>query len=216
MGDGSFRGLREVGFCQYKKRCASQQRGNFPKVSFVHLRTNRHEKEYGEMKLGIIAALGCAGVMGACAGLGLGDVVQPPRFSVASGRQAELRLLGPSAARPLGGATIRLWAHVENPNPLGLALSAVQGSLALEGTKAANVDFPLGVPLLAGQDTVIPLDINVSFSDLPGLADVAARLLTRSSVNYRLDGTVTVNAGPLGNPRFGPSTLLDGTLSIRR
>jgi hypothetical protein len=78
------------------------------------------------------------------------------------------------------------------------------------------VDFPLGLPLLAGQDTVIPLDINVSFSDLPGLADVAVRLATRSSVNYQLNGTVAVNAGPLGTPRFGPSTLLNGTLSIRR
>jgi hypothetical protein len=89
-------------------------------------------------------------------------------------------------------------------------------ALALEGTRAADVDFPLGLPLLAGQDTVIPLDINVSFSDLPGLADVAVRLATRSSVNYQLDGTVAVNAGPLGTPRFGPSTLLNGTLSIRR
>jgi hypothetical protein len=111
---------------------------------------------------------------------------------------------------------VRLWARVDNPNALGISLSAVQGALALEGTKAADVDFPLGLPLLAGQDTIIPLDINISFSDLPGLADVAARLLTRSSVNYRLDGTVTVNAGPLGNPSFGPSTLLDGSLSIRR
>ncbi|HEY0673541.1 MAG TPA: LEA type 2 family protein [Longimicrobiales bacterium] len=168
------------------------------------------------MKLGIIATLGCAAVIAGCAGLGLADVIQPPRFSVADGRQAELRLLGPSSSRPLGGAAIRLWARVENPNALGLSLTAVQGALALEGTRAADVDFPLGVPLLAGQDTVIPLDINVSFSDLPGLADVAARLVTRSSVNYQLDGTVTVNAGPLGNPRFGPSTLLNGTLAIRR
>lgn len=168
------------------------------------------------MKLGIVATLGCAAIIGGCAGLGLGDVIQAPRFSVASGRQAELRLLAPGSGRPLGGAAIRLWARVENPNPLGLSLRAVQGSLALEGTKAADVDFPLGVPLLSGQDTVIPLDINVSFSDLPGLANLASRLLTRSSVNYRLDGTVTVNAGPLGNPKFGPSTLLDGTMSIRR
>jgi hypothetical protein len=143
-------------------------------------------------------------------------VIQPPRFSVASGSQAELRLVGPSAGRPLGGAAVRLWARVENPNALGISLRGVQGALALDGTKAADVDFPLGLPLLAGQDTVIPLDINISFSDLPGLADVAARLITRNSVNYRLDGTVTVNAGPLGNPSFGPSTLLDGSLSIRR
>jgi hypothetical protein len=160
--------------------------------------------------------LGCAAVAGACAGLNLGDVIQPPRFAVASGRQAELRLLAPGSGRPLGGAAIRLWAHVENPNGIGLSLRAVQGSLALEDTKAADVDFPLGLPLLAGQDTVIPLDINISFSDLPGLAEVAARLVTRNSVNYRLDGTVSVNAGPLGSPTFGPSTLLNGTLSIRR
>lgn len=168
------------------------------------------------MKLGIIATLGCAAGLAACAGLGLGDVIQAPRFAVAEGRQAELRLLGPAAGRPLGGAAIRLWAHVENPNPLGIALSHVAGSLSLEGTRTGNFDFPLGVPLLAGQDTVIPLDISVSFSDLPGLADVASRLLTRSSVNYQFDGTVTVNAGALGNPSFGPSTLLNGNLTIRR
>ena len=168
------------------------------------------------MRLGLIATLGCAVMLGSCAGLGLGDILQAPRFSVASGRQAELRLVGPSAGRPLGGAAVRLWARVENPNALGLSLAAVRGALALEGTKAADVNFPLGLPLRAGQDTVIPLDINISFSDLPGLADVATRLLTRNSVNYRLDGTVTVNAGPLGNPSFGPSTLLDGNLSVRR
>src|SRR5215208_2840504 len=126
----------------------------------MHFPTACHVQEH-KMKLGLIATLGCAAVIGACAGLGLGDVIQPPRFSVASGRQAELRLLGPTAGRPLGGASIRLWAHVENPNPLGLALTAVQGTFALEGTKAADVDFPLGVPLLAGQDTVIPLDLNI-------------------------------------------------------
>ena len=130
------------------------------------------------MKLGLIATLGCAIVIGGCAGLGLADVIQAPRFSVASGTQAELRLVGPSAGRPLGGAAVRLWARVENPNALGISLRAVQGALALDGTKAADVDFPLGLPLLAGQDTVIPLDINISFSDLPGLADVATRLLT--------------------------------------
>ena len=168
------------------------------------------------MKLGLIITLGCAAVIGGCAGLGLGDLIRAPEFSVASGRQAELRLIGPSSARPLGGASVRLWARVQNPNSLGISLTAVQGALALEGTKAADVDFPLGVPLLAGQDTVIPLDINISFSDLPGLADVAARLVTRSSVNYQLNGTVSVNAGPLGNPRFGPTTLLNGSLAIRR
>ena len=162
--------------------------------------------------LALAAALSLTG----CAGLGLGDVIQAPQFSVAQGRQAELRLAGPSIQNPLGGATIRVWANVKNPNPLGIALTALDGFLSLEGTRAANVSFPLGLPLLANQDTVIPLDLTVRFSDLPGLADVASRLLTRSNVGYQLDGTVTVDAGVLGQPKFGPSTLLRGDLVVRR
>jgi len=164
--------------------------------------------------LALILAVGAGAT--ACAGLNLGDVLQAPRFSVAAGRQAELRLVGPSSQNPLGGAGVRLWARVQNPNPFGLALAALQGTLALEGTRAANVDFPLGVPLLASADTVIPLDITIGFSDLPGLANLASRLLTRSSVAYQLDGTVTVDAGALGRPKFGPSRLLAGNLVVRR
>lgn len=162
--------------------------------------------------LTLITAVWLAG----CAGLGLNDVIQAPQFSVAQGRNAELRLVGPSVQSPLGGASIRLWANVRNPNPLGIALSALEGSLALEGTRAANVSFPLGVPLLANQDTIIPLDVTIRFSDLPGLADLASRLLTRSSIAYQLDGTVTVDAGVLGQPKFGPSTWLRGDVAVRR
>ena len=152
-----------------------------------------------------------------CAALeSLREVLQAPRFSQASGRQTELRLLGPSSQRPLGGAAVRIWTRVENPNSLGLTLSRVAGNLYLEGTRAADVNLPLGLPLRAQQDTVIPLDIAFSFSDLPELADVAARLLTRSSVGYRMEGTLTLDAGAFGQPSFGPSTLLQGDVPIRR
>ncbi len=156
------------------------------------------------------------GLLGAASCATLRDVVQAPRFSVASGRSAELRLLGPSLQNPLGGAAIRIWARVENPNPVGFTVAGVTGSLFLEDTRAANVDFPLGIPLLAAQDTVIPLDISLRWSDLPGLADIATRLITRSAVGYRLDGTVRVDAGVLGQPSFGPSTLLRGELTVSR
>lgn len=163
-----------------------------------------------------ILTVALAVMLAGCAGLGLNDVIQAPQFSVAQGRAAELRLVGPSSQSPMGGASIRLWANVRNPNPLGISLAALDGFLALEGTRAANVSFPLGVPLLANQDTIIPLDVTIRFSDLPGLADVASRLLTRSSVAYQLDGTVTVDAGVLGQPKFGPSTLLRGDVAVRR
>jgi len=155
----------------------------------------------------VLAAASCATLQ---------NVVQPPRFSVASGRQAELRLTGPTARSPLGGATIRIWANVQNPNALGLTLAAMRGNLFLDDTRAADVDFPLGLPLLANQDTVIPLDITIGFNDLPGLANVASRWLTRNSIGYRLDGTVSVDAGLLGQPTFGPNTWMRGDLVIRR
>ena len=156
-------------------------------------------------------------VLGAVAGCAtLRNVIQPPEFREADGRDAEFRLVGPSADRPLGGAAVRLWAEVHNPNPLSLTLSALSGRLYVSDTRAADVDFPLGVPMLAGQDTVVPLDIGLSFSDLPALADVARRWLAGQTLPYRLDGTVTVDADALGQPTFGPSTLLTGELTVRR
>lgn len=146
----------------------------------------------------------------------LGQVLQPPRFEVASGRQAELRLLGPSLQRPLGGAEIRLWARISNPNPFQLTLATVQAALALEGTDAAEVDFPLGLPLPAAQDTVIPLDIAVSFANLPALANVLPQAVGRGLVDYRLHGRFSVDAGLLGQPSFGPMTLLQGAIETRR
>lgn len=165
------------------------------------------------------AALAVAGAVvgaAACASLGLGDVLAAPRFSEASGREASLRLLGPSAERPSGGAAIRIWARVENPNPVGLTLASLAGDLFLEDAPAATVDFPLGVPLPASGDTIIPLELSVNFEDIPGLADAATRALTGQPLDYRLDGTVSVDAGALGRPTFGPSTLLRGQLDVLR
>jgi hypothetical protein len=160
------------------------------------------------------AALAIVCTVAGCAAANtlLRDVLQAPVFEAAPGRQAELRLIGPSAQRPLGGATIRLFAHVRNPNPLGLTLSQLAGSLFLEGTQAAQVSFPLGVPLQAQGDAVVPLDISLSFSDVPNLAGVAQRALTGAPLAYRLDGSVTVDAGALGRPSFGPMNLLAGSV----
>lgn len=156
-------------------------------------------------------------LLAGCASLGaLATAVQPPRVDVASGREAEIRLLGPSAQNPLGGASVRLWANIGNPNPFGVTLAGLTGTLALEGTRAADVDFPWGLPLLAGQDTVVPLDISLSFSDLPGLSSVLTRAVTAGTVNYQLDGTMTLDAGVLGQPSFGPSNWLQGSIRTRR
>jgi hypothetical protein len=149
---------------------------------------------------------GCAGLdsLGA-----LGQLVQPPRFEQVPDRPAEIRLQG------LSGAGIRLWTKVSNPNPFGFRLGTLKGTLYLENSRAANADFPLGLSLGAGSESVIPIDISINFTDLPGLSGVGRRILAREAVPYRLEGTIGVDAGRLGQPVFGPMTLLRGETSGR-
>ncbi|HEX8318949.1 LEA type 2 family protein [Longimicrobium sp.] len=151
-----------------------------------------------------------------CAGLGLEQVLQAPSFRVDSGQQAQLRLLPPSMDRPTGGAAVRLYARVSNPNPVGLTLTRLIGSLSLSGREAADVSFPLGVPMQANGETVIPIDIAIDFSDVPGLLDVARNALSGRGINYQLNGTIGVDAGLLGQPSFGPMRLLEGDLRVTR
>jgi Late embryogenesis abundant protein len=154
-------------------------------------------------------------VFGACTNLNLQQVIQPPRFVQAPNQPAELRLLGPSANSPLGGAGVRIWLQVTNPNPFGFTVSTLRTDLSLEGNHAASGDFPLGLPLSAGQQTVVPLDLAVSFADVPALSRTIGRLAAGGSAAYRLDGTVGIDAGRFGTPTFGPMMLTTGQLQVR-
>jgi hypothetical protein len=158
----------------------------------------------------VLAGLLLFALQGCAAGLGqLGALVQPPRFEQIQDRPAEIRMAG------VTGAGVRLWTRVTNPNPFGLTLGTLKGTLYLDESRAADADFPLGLPLGAGGQSEIPIDISISFSDLPGLSGVARRILARQSVAYRLDGTIGVEAGRLGQPVFGPMTLLRGDTAVR-
>jgi hypothetical protein len=153
----------------------------------------------------------------ACASLGpLGEVIQPPRFAEARDRANEVRLLSPSLDQPLGGAAVRVWARVSNPNPFGFTLSTLRAELSLEGTRAATGDFPLGLPLGAGGESVIPLDLSISFADLPRLAEAIRRAASGRPLAYDVAGTIGVEAGPLGRPTFGPMPLFRGEVMVRR
>jgi hypothetical protein len=163
--------------------------------------------------IGLVLALTTAG----CATLGpLAQIVQPPRFRQADNQPAQIRLIAPSLRNPTGGAGVRIWLEVTNPNSFGFTLSTVNATLALEGTRAATGDFPLGLPLRAGEQSVVPLDLTVSFADVPGLASVARQAATGGAVDYQLDGTVGVEAGRLGTPTFGPMLLTRGELRAVR
>lgn len=166
-------------------------------------------------RLRMLAAITMGLVAASCATLGaLAQIVQPPRFTESRDREAEVVFHRPSRSQPLGGAGVRIWARVSNPNPFGLTLRALDGDLFLEGTRAAGVNFPLGLPLVARGDEVIPIELSVGFEDLPRLAQVISRGFG-GRVRYRVDGRVTVDAGPLGRPSFGPSTWLEGEARVR-
>ena len=107
-------------------------------------------------------------------------------------------------------------SFISNPNPFGFTLSTVNATLALQGTRAAAGDFPLGLPLGAGQQSVVPLDLSISFADVPGLAGVVRQVATGGAIDYQLDGTVGVVAGRLGPQTFGPMLLTRGNLRIVR
>lgn len=163
-----------------------------------------------------LAVLLLVGSCASCATLDqLKGVVQPPRFSQSDQHRPELRVLRPSGDLPMGGLGVRLWARVSNPNPFGLTLGTLKGTLFLEGTRGATADFPLGLPLQAGQTSEVPLDLSISLSDLPGLAGVVRQATEEQPIAYRLEGTVGVDAGRLGQPTFGPMTLLTGELTAR-
>jgi hypothetical protein len=162
---------------------------------------------------------GLAVVMGGtgCAGLGnLAQIIQPPRFEQAENQPPEIRIMPPSVSSPIGGAGVRIWLAVTNPNPFGFTLSTVNATLLLEGNRAATGDFPLGVPLTAGQRTVVPLDLSISFSDLPGLGGTLRQLAVGGTVGYQLNGTVGIDAGRFGMPTFGPMLLTRGDLRAVR
>ena len=168
-------------------------------------------------KLCLITVIPLLLVTSGCGGIAaLAQLVQPPRFSQADNQPAEIRFLPPSLSNPAGGAGVRVWLEVTNPNPFGFTLSTVAATLSLEGSRAAMGDFPLGLPLNAGQQTVVPLDLNVSFADIPGLAGALRQIAVGGTVGYELDGTVGVDAGRLGTPTFGPMRLTTGELRVRR
>jgi hypothetical protein len=161
-------------------------------------------------RVGVLVA--CV-LVGACAELSqLRALVQAPRFEEAQDHAPSIRLVGPGSGLPLGGASVRLWARVTNPNPFGLTLGTLQGTLYLDDQRAADATFPLGLPLAALGDTTVPIDLSISFSDLPGLADAVRRAVNRQPLAYHLEGTIGVDAGRLGQPVFGPLTLLRGNI----
>jgi hypothetical protein len=163
----------------------------------------------------VVVLLVCGGA--ACGTLApLAQLIQPPRFQHAADRQPEIRFMPPTASHPTGGAGVTLWVDVTNPNPFGFTLSTLDATLMLDGSRAATGTFPLGLPLQAAETTTIPVDLNIGFADIPGLANAVRQIGSGGSTPYQLDGTIGVDAGRLGQPTFGPMRLAGGELRVMR
>jgi hypothetical protein len=93
-----------------------------------------------------------------------------------------------------------------------MTLGTLRGTLHLEGSRAATIDFPLGLPLQARSEAEVTIDILVDFQDVPGLSEAISRALARQPIDYELEGTVSVETGAFGEPVFGPMTILRGEL----
>jgi hypothetical protein len=132
--------------------------------------------------------------------------VQPPRFEQDQASRSEIRLLG------VNGATVRIWTRVSNPNSFGVTLGTLRGTLHLESSRAATVDFPFGLPLQARGEEIVPIDISVDFRDVPGLGQAIARAVSRQPIAFEVEGTIGITAGRLGTQTLGPMTWLRGEL----
>lgn len=150
-----------------------------------------------------------------CAGLGLGSLIQPPTFQSADDRGSHYRLLAPSSDMPVGGVSLRIWTRVTNPNSFGVDLAGLTGALFLDDSRAATIDLPMGLPLPAARDTVIPVDLNVDLSDVPRLARVLGNAVGGGTVDYRVEGTIGVSSSTLGYHEFGPATIVSGAAPVR-
>lgn len=149
----------------------------------------------------IISSTGCAAALQSLQGL-----IQPPRFEQDDQSRSEIHLRGTT------GAAVRIWTRVSNPNSFGVTLGTLQGTLNLEGARAATVDFPLGLPMQAQSEEVVPIDISVDFRDVPGLGQAITRAIARQPIEFEIEGTIGVSAGPLGMQTLGPMTWLRGEL----
>jgi uncharacterized membrane protein YphA (DoxX/SURF4 family) len=177
------------------------------------MRTRQLYRHRSIWLLAALMLLGAVFLMAGCAAVtALGQLIQPPRFEQAD-QPAELRLMGPSISQPAGGAGVTLWIRVTNPNPFGFTVSTLDTTLLLEGQHAATGSFPLGLPLSPAQESVLPLDLTISFADLPGLANVLRQAVSRQPIGFQLDGTVGIDAGRYGQPTFGPMLLVRGEIA---
>ena len=133
-------------------------------------------------------------------------IIQTPRIEV---EETTLERLNPPGLGVEAGATLGLKLRIINPNPYGLKLNRVQGKFFLDGAETVGVDLPGFAVAPAGSST-LKTEINLPLNE--ATLSRLIKVVRGGSVTYRLDGTVTLDAGVFGKPTLGPYTVLQGRI----
>lgn len=152
-------------------------------------------------KLAFVAlALGLA----SCAPTSQQRLVYPPTVEIERIQLTSFSLPAPGRAAVAG---VRLDLNVDNPNPLPVRLVRLAGVLVLDGQEVGTVTVPdIRLPAQGRARQVAQLTLPVTVKTASTFLDIARG----QEVSYRLDGTLTADLGPLGQPTFGPFPLSQG------
>lgn len=151
--------------------------------------------------LALMAAVACA--PGA-------RVVSPPTFRLDAAASGFVSIDPPGVGD--GTALFRVALIAENPNPIGVKLASLDGSLFFREVRAAAVSFRGGIDLPGYGSAQLLLDVRVPLGAAPALLDALAALVGGSPVRYRVEAAVGIEL--LGTvQRFPSFTLAQGELS---
>ncbi|MFN8509147.1 MAG: LEA type 2 family protein [Deinococcaceae bacterium] len=132
--------------------------------------------------------------------------IQTPKIEV---EETRLLKLNPPGLGVPAEAILGFKLRVTNPNAFGMGISRIQGQLYLDGDPSGTVDIPgLNIRPTGSSEVDTQIAIALTEANLSHLVKV----VQGKSITYRLDGTVSIDAGTLGKPNLGPYTVFQGTL----
>jgi LEA14-like dessication related protein len=115
----------------------------------------------------------------------------PPTFSLVVGDSGVVRLDPPGIGS--GDVTLRLALDVHNPNPIGVRLAGVDGTLFLNGRRVADTAARNGIDLPASGRGRLTLDTTIPLTGATALIADLASMVSGAPTELRLDAAVAVN-----------------------
>lgn len=115
-------------------------------------------------------------------------VLTPPRFALAPEGATLLRVDPPGIGD--GRAVMRLRLRATNDNPVGVRLAQLDGTVYLDGTRAADARFQGGVSLPARGTGELTLDVSIPLQEAPGLLPSVATLVAGGDAEVLVEAEV--------------------------